>query len=80
MAVISQEYLKSEIAEATITLNHNIAELARAEDMVEQLKETIASTRGAVNAFEYLIQERLKEPETDEQPNLTTSTGVGEEA
>jgi len=80
MAIVDEGLLKREIADAKITLNHNIAELVRVEAMVEQVKETITSTRGAVNAFEYLIQERLKEPETDEQPNLTTSTGVGEEA
>lgn len=79
MAIITQEFLKEEIADARKTLNHNIAELVKTEDGVEQLKESIASTKGAISAFEYLLQVELKEPETP-KPDDSGSEEVREEA
>ena len=65
MDSIDEACLKDEIADARKTLNHNIAELIKAEDGVEQLKSSIASTKGAISAFEYLLQGILKEKEPE---------------
>lgn len=72
MDTINEEFLRAEIVDARITLNHNIAELIKAENGIEQLKESIAATRGAINAFEYLIQKGFKEKEPEkETPPMT---------
>ncbi len=63
MAIITGSYLDDEVAAATASLNHNIAELIKAEESVEQIKEMIAASRGAVNAFTYLIEGKLEEEE-----------------
>ncbi len=65
MATIDEKFLNDEIARTTAILNMNIAELVKAETMVEQLKEVIAVDKGGIGAFEYLVQRRLKEEETE---------------
>ena len=64
MARITGSYLEDEIEAAKVTVNHNIAELLKAEEVVVNLKETIAATKGAINAFEYLKEGKLEEEET----------------
>ncbi len=64
MAGITGSYLDDEITAAKVTVNHNIAELIKAKAAVEELKETIAATKGAISAFEYLKEGKLEEEET----------------
>ncbi len=64
MARITGSYLKDEIAQAKTALNHNIVELQKAEANIEDLKESIAATRGAISAFEFLLEGKLEEEET----------------
>ncbi len=78
MADIDQKCLDEEIADARITLNHNIVERIKAEANLEELRETIAATRGAINAFEYLLQRKLEEAEP--QTPKPDDSGSGEEA
>lgn len=61
MASITGSYLDDEITAAKVTVNHNIAELIKAKAAVEELKETIAATKGAISAFEYLKEGKLVE-------------------
>ena len=64
MARITGSYLKEEIEAARANLNHNIVELQTAETNIEELKELIAANKGAINAFEFLLQGKLEEEET----------------
>ena len=67
MARITGSYLDDEITAAKVTVNHNIAELIQAKAAVEELKETIAATKGAISAFEYLKEGKLEEtPKPDD--------------
>lgn len=80
MESIDEACLKDEIADARKTLNHNIAELIKAEDGVEQLKSSIASTKGAISAFEYLLQGILKEKDAMTLKDIEEMTGGKVEA
>lgn len=75
MAIITGSYLKDEIEQAKATLNHNIVELAKAEEAIEELKETIAATKGAINAFGYLLEGKLEEEETPKPDDPGSETG-----
>lgn len=81
MAKITEELLKAEVEDATITLNHNIVESVEAEEALNQLKEQIEATKGAIRAFKYLLQmeTEVDEPETP-KPDDSDAEGVGEEA
>ncbi len=80
MATITGSSLDGEIEDAHNTLNHNIVELQKAESNVEELRELIAATKGAIHAYEYLLGKlEEEEPETP-KPDDPDAKKVGEEA
>ena len=64
MARITGSYLKDEIKAAKANLDHNVVELQKAEANIEDLKESIAANKGAISAFEFLLEGKLEEKET----------------
>ena len=76
MARITGSYLDDEIIQAKAILNHNIVELQKAEANIEDLKATIAATKGSISTFEYLLEGKLQEEETPKPDD----SGKGEEA
>lgn len=63
MAEIDHSILNNEIAQVAVTIYENRTELAKAEVLVEQLKEVIAQAEGGIRAFEYLRDQVIKEEE-----------------
>ncbi len=81
MARVTKSYLKNEIKAAKANLDHNIVELQKAEANIEDLKESIAANKGAISAFEFLLEGKLEEeePETP-KPDDPDAEKVGKEA
>ena len=80
MARITRLYLNDEIEAATTNLNHNIVELQKAEANIEDLKESIAANKGALSAFKFLLEGKLREEEPETTKPDDSTEGSGEEA